>query len=466
MSNKDVRAENPLRDLFANDYWGTPMIAADSHKSYRPLTVLTFRANYLLHGFDAAGFHLVNVVVHAAVCMLFVKLADLTFQLEDKRVRDYAPLVCGLLFAVHPVHCDAIANLVGRADSLCAMFYLLALFAYTSAAKHASTNTFMIIVTVFLVVCSLLCKETGITAFGIIAAYDFLIVNKGARFLKCITTARASPKARAQRICWPIFGRRFFVLVLFGALIMVLRLSLHGTEQFLYQWTFLENHISLLPHGVPKVLSIAYTHSRYALLLVWPSNLCYDYGYNAIPVVYSFLDNRNVSTLLAYAALGCWLGVGIAQGSSALLFSLACFVLPFSISAQVALSVGTVVAERLLYIPSMGYCLLLGHLLVLLYHRLYHRLATALKPTMLRSSACLFASMPVALLVCYWAAYSIQRNSEFRTERALFEAGVRAQPQSVKVLNNLAKELLNSEPLRAAGYLRTSLSLMPSYTVL
>jgi hypothetical protein len=394
MMNKDVRAENPIHDLFANDYWGTPMMARDSHKSYRPITTLTFRANYLLHGFDAAGFHLVNVVMHAGVCMLFVKLADLTFQYEEKRVRDYAPLVCGLLFAVHPVHCDAIANLVGRADILCAIFYLLAIFAYNSAAKPASTTTSMLIMSVFLITCALLCKETGITAFGIIAAYDFLLVNKGARFLKCIATGKPLPKARNQRVVWPIFGQRFLVLLLFGVLIMVLRLSLHGTKHFLYKWTFMENHISLLPSGLPKALSIAYTHARYALLLVWPSNLCYDYGYNAIPVVYSPLDNRNLATLAAYAALGCWLGVGIVRGNSALLFSLACFVLPFLPTAQVALAVGTVVAERLLYIPSMGYCLLLGHALVVLHHRL----KSALKSTGLKGSAWVGSWAPLGAL--------------------------------------------------------------------
>jgi len=41
--NRDVLAQNPVKSVFENDFWGTPMADEDSHKSYRPLTVLTFR---------------------------------------------------------------------------------------------------------------------------------------------------------------------------------------------------------------------------------------------------------------------------------------------------------------------------------------------------------------------------------------------------------------------------------------
>jgi len=47
--NRDMRPSTPWSDLLANDFWGTPMVAERSHKSYRPLTVASFRLNYMLH---------------------------------------------------------------------------------------------------------------------------------------------------------------------------------------------------------------------------------------------------------------------------------------------------------------------------------------------------------------------------------------------------------------------------------
>merc|ERR1719367_1881984 len=72
--NRDLRPHVPLTNIFQNDFWGTPMTKEQSHKSYRPLTVLTFRLNYLLHALEPLGYHLGNVVLHFLVCILYYKL--------------------------------------------------------------------------------------------------------------------------------------------------------------------------------------------------------------------------------------------------------------------------------------------------------------------------------------------------------------------------------------------------------
>ena len=73
-----------------------------SHKSYRPLTVLTFRLNYLLSELSAPSYHLLNVVLHAVVCVLFLRVCR-TFL--DRT----SSLVAALLFAVHPIHTEAVS---------------------------------------------------------------------------------------------------------------------------------------------------------------------------------------------------------------------------------------------------------------------------------------------------------------------------------------------------------------------
>ncbi|GBL87730.1 Transmembrane and TPR repeat-containing protein CG4050 [Araneus ventricosus] len=71
--NRDLRPHTPLTSIFLNDFWGMPIKKEGSHKSYRPLTVLTFRANYAVHGLRPFGYHLVNVLLHAIVCLLFYR---------------------------------------------------------------------------------------------------------------------------------------------------------------------------------------------------------------------------------------------------------------------------------------------------------------------------------------------------------------------------------------------------------
>ena len=101
--NPDLLPQTPWGRLLANDFWGTPMSSKISHKSYRPLTVATFRLNYMLHELQPLGYHLVNVLLHSAVCYLYVLLCGAVFS------EVWPALIAGLLFAVHPIHTEAVS---------------------------------------------------------------------------------------------------------------------------------------------------------------------------------------------------------------------------------------------------------------------------------------------------------------------------------------------------------------------
>ena len=105
VQNMDLRPNTSWSGLLRNDFWGKPMSSPDSHKSYRPLTVATFRLNYMLHELQPLGYHLVNVLLHSAVCYLYVLLCGVVFS------EVWPALIAGLLFAVHPIHTEAVRNL-------------------------------------------------------------------------------------------------------------------------------------------------------------------------------------------------------------------------------------------------------------------------------------------------------------------------------------------------------------------
>ena len=102
--NRDLLPETPWSKLLEDDFWGASMTDITSHKSYRPLTVATFRLNYMLHELQPLGYHLVNVLLHSAVCYLYVLLCGVVFS------EVWPALIAGLLFAVHPIHTEAVSH--------------------------------------------------------------------------------------------------------------------------------------------------------------------------------------------------------------------------------------------------------------------------------------------------------------------------------------------------------------------
>ncbi len=102
--NQDIRPATPWKQLLVHDFWGTSLTSPLSHKSYRPLCVATFKLNYLVHGLAPMGYHLVNVLLHGVVCYLYVQLCGVIFS------EVWPALIAGLLFAVHPIHTEAVSD--------------------------------------------------------------------------------------------------------------------------------------------------------------------------------------------------------------------------------------------------------------------------------------------------------------------------------------------------------------------
>ena len=155
-----------------NDFWGTPLIDSGSHGSYRPLCVLSYKINHLFGGFKPAGYHLVNVLLHCLATGLVVKVARLLLP------PIWGPAVAGALFATHPIHTEAVAGIVGRADLAACNFYLLAFLAYSKHVTWRENNQpkhwAALIGAIILSAAAVLCKETAVTALLLCAIYDVI----------------------------------------------------------------------------------------------------------------------------------------------------------------------------------------------------------------------------------------------------------------------------------------------------
>src|SRR5207237_6057979 len=125
---------------------------------YRPVTTLTFAVDHALHGVRPLGYHLLNVLLHAAVAVLAAVVG--------RRVTGDGAIafVTALLFATHPVHTEAVTSVVGRAEVLAALFGLAA---WLVIDRRASLGRDL--AAALLLLLSALSKESGVTFLGAIA---------------------------------------------------------------------------------------------------------------------------------------------------------------------------------------------------------------------------------------------------------------------------------------------------------
>lgn len=184
--NRDVLPSTSIAHAWQDDFWGNNITAKGSHKSYRPLCVLSFRADRAIGDWwyntttekavpahYSALYHKSNVA-HFTVASVLVFVFGLRATGNDV----LASLLGTCLFAAHPIHTEAVTGIVGRAEILCVILMVLALEAYVRAARPKATRWLWLIVSMALVVAATLTKETGLTAVGVLVAYDLLYVSE------------------------------------------------------------------------------------------------------------------------------------------------------------------------------------------------------------------------------------------------------------------------------------------------
>uniref|UniRef100_A0A3P9IBC1 dolichyl-phosphate-mannose--protein mannosyltransferase n=1 Tax=Oryzias latipes TaxID=8090 RepID=A0A3P9IBC1_ORYLA len=451
VNNPDVRAGSSLRSIFSNDFWGKKMADNTSHKSYRPLCVLTFKLNVVLGGLTPLYFHLVNVCLHiCATCLLLHTCERHVFQ------QAHLAFITALLFAVHPVHTEAVSGIVGRADVLACVLFLLAFLSYTRSVGAASSEDSLpgtespaaLLISLLLGTCAMLVKETGITVFGVCLLYDALVLCR-----KSLMRQRsASGLTDLLHGCAPLL-KRACLLSVHVAFILSVRLWVMGGSMPLFSEQ--DNPASFSPHLLTRTLTFLYLLVFNAWLLLAPAVLCYDWQVGSIPLVESLGDVRNVATgllvvLLVALCLRCVL-ILQQKDSCAPVVGILFLGFPFIPASNLFFRVGFVVAERVLYMPSMGYCILVTYGLGRLCSTAPGWSATLLKGSML-----------LLLLLFSWK--TVQQNTVWLSREALFRSGIQTLPHNAKVHYNYANFLKdNGRQDEAVYHYNTALRLYPRH---
>jgi hypothetical protein len=453
-SNKVVTGKLPYKSIWTSDFWGNSIKADYSHKSYRPLTSLSFRLQYSWSGLNPYAWHVVNVLAHGLVAA-FVAITAL--RLFDNQL--LPSLLAGLLFACHPVHVESVANVVGRAEVFSAACLLASFNAYMSGSapsQRPEVACFFLLLTTAFGAAALLCKEQGVIVFPICVAYELTygtplidVIRRSLREKKAASSDKEHSSGGSDstgpmlRIGW--------ILLSLGMLVKM-RWDVMGSGMRSTGFTEWQNPAAAHSDWFVRLLSLNYYFGRHVLLLLWPlppTELCHDWSGDVIPLLLSAADPRNLLALSVYACIATFACLALLPLSSVvisprdrqlLVISGALLLLPFVLSANLLVTVGFVVAERTLYTPSIGVSILFGWGAA--------RLCSASSSTLSQLRRALVAVALVALLgACSWRTWD--RNGVWLNKRTLFESGLRVVPLNPRMhydLGVLQLETANGRP--------------------
>lgn len=322
---------------------------------FRPLTSLSFTLEWTAFGEGALGYHVLNLLAHAGVSLLvFLFLTGI--------VPVIPALVGGAVFALHPVHTEAVANIVGRAELYSALFYLGACILYLRGATVRGTSRYLRLVALGgLYALSLSAKEIGVTL------PLMLLVLEAFRPLLRISPGIAEDGRGSGDGVGSGTGFRGRVLSEVATYLLL------GVVLFFYmafRGMALGTFTGEVPAaifrsigGMERVLTAISLWPQYMRLLVFPLDLSADY-YPGVLFPAETIDFGVVLGIVVLVGLGLLTSRALKKGAPFLLLALGVlwFVLSILPVANLLFPVGTLLAERTLYLPSVGLSMVVASL--------------------------------------------------------------------------------------------------------
>ncbi len=407
-----------LKEIFGQHYWKS---VETSGGLYRPLVSLSYALNHAMGGNSPTGYHLLNVLFHVinGVLVFFVMEA-----LFSRRALSF---LTALFFILHPIRTEAVASIVGRAESLSAVFALAAWFFYI---RHRQLGQFMWLwLSAAGFVLAVLSKESAYAFLALVPLTDYILqIGKPHQpYWNRMIFLRYAPFALATILT---LGLRYWIL---GGLAP---LYINPGSNPLGQVT-----------AWPRFLTATHVFGRYLSLLIWPVNLSADYSYNQIPVLTTI---SSLPALIPVLMLLCILG-GLAVSARRqpiLFFSGIVFFSTFILTSNWIRPIGTIMGERLMYFPALGFNCAVAYLL-----------CSGLSMARWRT----LASVLIGVILVGYGFLTLDRNRDWRDHYSLFGSAVRVSPESYLVQSNYATIILN-EKKDAAGavmHARKALQIKP-----
>lgn len=372
------------RDPSAAGYW-------------RPLVTLSFALDRMVWGLRPWGFHLTNLLLHAACAALAVLLV------RNLASTPWPALATGVLFALHPMHVENVVFVSGRTDLVAALTGWLAMLSHLAGSRRADSSQHVEIrrgrwlqaMAVVLFALALLAKEMAVVIIAWLAVIHLVVERRGWRQ----TAALVTPFVLAT-------GAYLAVRVL----VLGVELPEPGAARF-----------------SQVLMTLPVTLQRYLSWLVLPTSL---HGFVQNPALSSLASLRVVLGLVVVAAAAG--GLAVAWRRSRPMFALGAMSL-LALAPLLHLApikgppdMGLVMAERFLYFPSLPFLALVALLAVSAGARFPARVGR------------IVSAVVSLVVVAWWSAMIVGRIPDWHDDVSFFTAASRDAPRSPTVVANLA----------------------------
>jgi tetratricopeptide (TPR) repeat protein len=419
---------------------------------YRPFTLVMFAIEYQLFGKSPFIGHFINVVLFGLTCVLLyfllLKLLNYRRSGDSQQSAVGSPtlvaFIAAILFAAHPIHTEAVANIKGRDEIMTLLGSLAAVWFSLKAFEGGGIKNQILAFVLFFI--ALLSKENAIT---------FVVITPMIYWFFVKTDIGTAIK---QTIPFGIAAVLFILLR--GAVI---------GNQFGGEQTELMNNPFLKLVGnnyVPfsfaeKFATITYTLGKYVQLLIVPQPLTHDYYPRHIGIM-SFGDWQVLLSIAVYVGLIVLILRGL-KNRSLISFGIAFFLITLSIVSNIIFPVGTNMAERFMFMPSLGFCLVAAVLIANLAQKGIEKGVN---------------SQGLGLIVVIVALFSLKtftRNPAWKDNYTIFTTDIETSPNSAKLQTSVGGEMIEhfknstnevekkAKITEAIGHLQKALEIHPTF---
>ncbi|HEY1221283.1 MAG TPA: glycosyltransferase family 39 protein [Bryobacteraceae bacterium] len=383
-----------VQQILTNQYW-----EIGNTGLYRPLTTLSFLLNYAEFGdgADPPGYHWFNFLLHALNIVLVYALGLAVFD------RARAALLLSALWGLHPVLTESVTSIVGRADMLAAFSVLAAVLCHRKAlAASGAWKGWWVAAIGAAAAIGVFSKESAIVLVAILAIYDF-------------TLGRSAP----WRSRIPSYAAAVVPCLVYLYMRSQVFAGVSSAEM-----PYVENPLLGAGFWTARITAIKVI-GRSLGLLVWPARLSWDYSYNEVPLFGWRLDSWEDWKAVA-ALAGCAAAAVVAirswRSRKPVLFGVAFFFAAILPTSNLLIRIGTIMAERFLYLPSVGFAVAAVWVLDTLWRRMRAG----------RPAYRYVAGLGLGVLLIAMATRTYARNGDWLDPQRFWLSGVAAAPGSFK----------------------------------
>ena len=419
--NPRLSSPGRVGEIFTSHYFGGPLSTA---KNFRPVVLLTYAVQRWTTGTDPLPFHVVNVALHSGTTVLF---AAWLLSLGMPR---RASIAAAALFAVVPIHVEAVTGLVGRAELLVAILVFLSALLFRRATVELRLRPWPYAGALAAFFVALFAKENAVVLPGVVALGELLSRD-----------TEEPLRARLRRKALPMAG----LLLPLAAFAAVRLFALGGLVSKKAAFFELDNPLAPLPHLL-RAANGLWLLLRYAAKTFVPVGLSADHSAHALDVIASLADPRAAAGLAGVLGLVA-ASLAAARKRPLVALGLAFFLGTFLPTSNVLFPIGTIYGDRLAYLPSAG---LLAA-------------AAGLAGALPALSGGFRAALLGVVLVTY-AGATVARNEVFRDDERLFDDMIAKVPRSARARYNVAYVAWGrGDEVVARASLEKAVALFPRY---